>query len=54
MKNFIYILVIIILLTFFSSCTADEIETEKIEAKVEAEAGAEGDPNSNGTIPPKK
>lgn len=57
MKHFYYIIAIISLLTTLNSCTADEIETDKPEAKAKekVEIQADVDPNNPGSIiPPKK
>lgn len=57
MKHFYYIIAIISLLATLNSCTADEIETDKPEAKAKekVEIQADVDPNNPGSIiPPKK
>lgn len=52
MKHFFYIIAILFLLVTLNSCTADEIETEKV-TKIDTHADV--DPNNPGSIiPPKK
>jgi hypothetical protein len=53
MKNFFYIIATIALMATLNSCTADEIETAKPQAEVQADGDV--DPNNPGSIiPPKK
>jgi hypothetical protein len=54
MKQFLYIIAIISLLTTLNSCTADEIEADKPKAKAKSEVQADVDPNNSGSIIPPK